>query len=263
METRERVGVVTQTGKEPVVKYRWWIAGALGGAIGAFLGYALVSPRAQIVGTSIWHGPRNRREIALTFDNGPSPDGTERVLELLRSEGVKATFFLLGRATEAYPHLAQAIVNDGHQIGNHGYTHKNLLWACAKTTAQQLDRGYHAIEAACGVGPTIYRPAYGTRNFFMPKLLRQRGWKLIHWAASAGDWRVHGARKLTGWLPHVRNGDILLWHDGLRHEITTPRTVTIAALSQVIPFLRERGFTFVTVDHLLRDTTPVGAPAFA
>ncbi len=237
------------------MKYRWWYAGALGGALGAFFGYALASPRSQIIGSSVWHGPRDRREIALTFDNGPSPDGTERILDLLRSENVKATFFVLGRATEAYPHLARAIVNEGHQIGNHGYTHKSLLWAGPSTTAQQLDRGYRAIESACGVGPTIYRPAFGSRNFFMPRLLRQRGWKLVQWAVSSGDWRVHGARKLTNWVRDIRNGDILLWHDGVRSEITTPRTVTVAALSQVIPFLRDRGFSFVTIDQMLGETS--------
>lgn len=233
------------------MKSRWWLAGAIGGILGSLLGYALASPRAQIFGRTLWHGPRNRREIALTFDNGPSPGGTERILELLRYEGVKATFFVLGRAVETYPDLARAIVDEGHLISNHGYSHRNLLWASKHDTARQMDRCYHAIESICGVVPTLYRPAFGTRNLFMAGLLKQRGWQMVHWSSNAGDWRTHGARKLQRWIPDIENGDILLWHDGTRNATKVPRTVTINALTQVIPFLRDRGFKFVTVDRML------------
>ena len=85
----------------------------------------------------------------------------------------------------------------------------------------------------------------------MPGLLRKRGWRMVHWTSSAGDWRLNSARSLTSWVPAVRNGDILLWHDGVPRQAMSPRTVTIAALSQVIPFLRNRGFEFVTVEDML------------
>jgi peptidoglycan-N-acetylglucosamine deacetylase len=235
-----------------MVKHRWGFAGLLGGVLGSVLGYSLASPRSQIVGRTTWHGPRNRREIALTFDNGPSPEGTPRILDLLEFERVPATFFVLGNAVEEHPDLARQIAQAGHQIGNHGYTHRNLLWAGLNATVQQMNRGYRAIESVCNVQPTLYRPAYGTRNFFMPHLLEMRGWQMVHWSASARDAGVNGTRNLGGWLPQVSGGDILLWHDGPRSAGRDPRRTTIAALSQVIPYLRDRGFKFVTLDQMLR-----------
>jgi peptidoglycan-N-acetylglucosamine deacetylase len=229
----------------------WWIAGLVGGVVGGLMSYALGAPRSQVIGRTIWRGPRDRRQIALTFDNGPSPKGTEGVLDLLRQEGVTATFFLLGRQVEAYPALARAIVAEGHLIGNHGYTHRNLAWAGPEATANELDRGYRAIESVCGVAPMLFRPPYGTRNFFLPSLISQRGWQMVHWSRSTGDWRRHGARPIDNWVNQVRNGDILLWHDGGPRGSIYPRTVTIAALSQVIPFLRRRGFAFVPVNAFL------------
>ncbi len=233
------------------MRNRWWFAGSVGGAIGSLIGYALASPRAQLIGRTMWHGPRSRREIALTFDNGPSPEGTGQILDLLAREDVRATFFMLGASVEKHPDLARAVVEAGHLVGNHGYTHRNLMWARSQATANQLDRGYRAIESTCGVGPRLYRPAFGARSFSMPGLLRKRGWRMVHWTSSAGDWRLNSARNLTSWVPAVRNGDILLWHDGVRRQAMSPRTVTIAALSQVIPFLRNRGFEFVTVEDML------------
>jgi len=234
------------------VRHPWWLVGILGGIVGG-VGYALASPRSQLVGRTVWHGPRNRRQIALTFDNGPSPQGTEVVLDILRREKVTATFFLLGRAAEAYPDLARAIVSEGHLVGNHGYRHRNLIWCGPRTTAREIDRGYHAIATVCGVEPTLFRPPYGTRNLFLPGLLERRGWRMVHWSRSAGDWRRHGARRLDAWVHRVRGGDILLWHDGTRYDWVIPRTVTVAALSQVIPYLRRRGFEFVPVSDFVSE----------
>ena len=239
----------------------WWLAGLLGGLAGGAVAYALGSPRSTLVGKTTWHGPRDKRQIALTFDNGPSPRGTEEILNLLRHEGVPATFFLLGRQVEQYPSLARAIISEGHLIGNHGYTHRNIGWAGPGATARELDRGYRAIESICGVAPTLYRPPYGIRNFFLPGLLRQRGWEMIHWSRSTGDWRRHGARPIDNWVNRVENGDILLWHDGGPRGAIYPRTVTIAALSQVIPYLRRRGFEFVPVSAFLPSPAGIGATA--
>jgi len=233
-------------------RHPWWLVGLAGGfAVGGFLAYSFASPRSQVVGRTVWRGSRDRRRVALTFDNGPSPKGTEAILDVLRQEGVQATFFLLGRQAEACPDLARAIAAEGHLIGNHGYSHRNLLWLGPGGTARQLDRGYRAIEAACGVGPTLFRPAFGTRNLFLPSLLAERGWQMVHWSRSTGDWRRHGARRIDGWVNRVQGGDILLWHDGGPRGVAYPRTVTIAALSQVIPFLREKGFEFVSVAEFL------------
>ena len=92
------------------MRNRWWFAGSVGGAIGSLIGYALASPRAQLIGRTMWHGPRSRREIALTFDNGPSPEGTGQILDLLAREDVRATFFMLGASVEKHPDLARAVV---------------------------------------------------------------------------------------------------------------------------------------------------------
>lgn len=233
------------------VRHPWWLAAAVGGIAGGVLGYAIGAPHAQLIGRTVWHGPRSRKQVALTFDNGPSPQGTEVILDILRHEHVRATFFLLGAAAERYPDLARAIAQEGHTIGNHGFAHRSLSWLGPEATAREIDRGFHAIATVCDVAPTLFRPPYGMRNLFLPRLLERRGWQMVHWSRSAGDWRQHGARRLDAWVHRVRGGDILLWHDGTRYNRIYPRTVTAAALSQVIPYLRSKGFEFVTVDRFV------------
>lgn len=233
------------------IRRPWWLLSIIAGMAGGALVYAVGSPRAQLLGRTVWHGPRNRRQIALTFDNGPSPRGTEIILDVLRREEITATFFLLGKSAERYPDLARAIAGEGHLIGNHGYSHRNLLWLGPKGTAQEIDRGYHTIATICDISPALFRPPYGVRNLFLPALLERRGWRMVHWSRSAGDWRQHGARRLDSWVNRVQGGDIVLFHDGTRHNRIYPRTVTVAALSQVIPYLRDKGFEFVPVDRFM------------
>lgn len=233
------------------IRHPWWLAGIVGGLAGGLIGYAVASPRSQLLGRTVWRGPRDRKQVALTFDNGPSPQGTELILDILRREGVPATFFLLGKSVQKYPDLARAIADEGHVIGNHGFTHRSLFWLGPDATAREIDRGFHAIATTCDVLPRLFRPAYGVRNFFLADLLERRGWQMVHWSRSAGDWRQHGARRLDSWIHRVEGGDILLWHDGTRYSRVYPRTVTVAALSQVIPYLRDKGFQFVTVDRFI------------
>jgi len=124
---------------------------------------------------SVWRGSRDRRAAALTFDDGPDPDCTPRVLDILEREGVRGAFFLIGRRAAKAPSVARRIAAAGHDLGNHTWSHPSL-WRCGPTeTAREIGDGHAAITQAAGASPRFFRPPWGKTNLAMFGAVRRLG----------------------------------------------------------------------------------------
>jgi peptidoglycan-N-acetylglucosamine deacetylase len=195
--------------------------------------------------------PRTKR-IALTFDDGPSPDFTPQVLETLERYNVKATFFLLGRNVERFPELARRIVGNGHAIGNHSYSHANLTRLRPEHVRQEISRAETVISSATGVRPTLFRAPFGKLNRTVVKEAGAAACAVIQWSLSPRDWAMPADRRLVRRVvSRARNGTIVLLHDAGSHAAVENRANTVAALPSIIEVLRADGFEFVTVPELV------------
>ncbi|MBS3908626.1 MAG: polysaccharide deacetylase family protein [Actinobacteria bacterium] len=193
--------------------------------------------------------------VAITFDDGPNPAYTPQLLDILKEKGVKATFFVVGLHVKKYPDIARRIVAEGHDIGNHTYTHKDLVPATRRMVLAQTHKTEQAIKRVTGRTTKLFRPPRGIYSGAVRRLLvDDEGYRLILWSVSSIDWRQTSPLKiLRRVLCHTRPGSILLFHDSgavLRREGAS-RQNTVDALPMVIDALRERGYEFVTMTEML------------
>jgi peptidoglycan/xylan/chitin deacetylase (PgdA/CDA1 family) len=181
--------------------------------------------------------------VALTFDDGPHPEGTPRMLEALEEAGVRATFFLVGEQVERRPQLAAEIVAAGHEAAVHCHRHRNLMRLPPPAVHADLARAAAAIADATGVEPRRYRPPYGILTAPAFRCARRRGWEIVLWRRDGRDWRAGAApesiaRRLVG---RARGGDVLLLHDADWYSAPGSWRRTAAALELVLERLRARG----------------------
>jgi len=187
--------------------------------------------------------PEGAGGVALTFDDGPHPEGTPALLDLLGEAGAPATFFVVGEQVERRPELAARIAREGHAIALHGHRHRNLLRVSPRALARDLARGARVIEDASGRKPLLYRPPYG---IFSPPglaLARRRGLRPLLWSRWGHDWRGSNtprgiATELTGGL---RAGDVLLLHDADHYSDPGCWRATAAALPAILAGIGEAG----------------------
>ena len=187
--------------------------------------------------------------VALTFDDGPHPEGTPAVLDHLARRGVVATFFLVGEQVARRPELARRIVADGHEVAIHGYRHTLLLRRRLKELAADLDRCVATIEDATGVAPTLYRPPYGVFSSAALAHVRERGWRPLLWSTWGRDWRrrtnsAEIARLATRGL---RAGDVVLLHDSDAYSSADSWRRTAAAVPSVVDAVESLGVTAVAI----------------
>jgi peptidoglycan/xylan/chitin deacetylase (PgdA/CDA1 family) len=196
----------------------------------------------------------SRPVLALTFDDGPHPELTPKLLDLLRREGVRATFYVIGRSVDEYPEIARRIVAEGHEIANHSYTHPALTGLSASRLASEIEKTTAAIERATGRRPTNMRPPYGAINERVRRTMTQTyGLDVIMWSVDPLDWKRPGASVVTQRLVDgATPGGILLTHD--------IHPGTIEAMPETIKRLKEKGYGFVTVSQLLALQEPVPPP---
>jgi peptidoglycan-N-acetylglucosamine deacetylase len=221
------------------------IAGALGGA--ALAGYLLPGLAGAWPALRRPLGVEDRtaagRGYALTFDDGPHPRGTPAVLEILRRERARATFFLVGEQVRRDPALAREIVDAGHDVALHCDRHRNLLRLTPWQVREDIERAHEAIVAASGRSPRLYRPPYGVLNASALRLARARGWRTLLWSHWGRDWEARAtpasiaARVTDG----AGDGAVLLLHDADDYSAPGSWARTAAALPRVLETLAERG----------------------
>src|SRR5713226_7677295 len=136
------------------------------------LGYAAKGRSSQLFGPSIWQGPRHPKQIALTFDDGPS-EFTEQVLEILDGFSIRATFFQCGKNVQRVPAISRQVKERGHEIGNHTHSHPYLLWCSPARIREEVAAAQKAIAGAAGIEPRLFRAPYGLRWFGLRAALRE------------------------------------------------------------------------------------------
>ncbi|SRR5579862_96916 len=189
--------------------------------------------------------------IALTFDDGPHPRLTPKLLAILAQRHVKATFFLIGENVQAHPEIAKQEAEAGYEIGNHSWDHPDLKHLSDEKLRSQMQRTDDAIKAAIGHSPAIMRPPYGDLYPAQRKLVNKEfGYKIIIWDVDPNDWKDPGPSVVASRvLAETRPGSIILSHD--------IHAGTVAAMPQIIDTLLARGFKFVTVSELIAMDKPV------
>lgn len=219
--------------------------GAAGLAVAGAASWGAFHRNSALFGAVITRLAGNDRRVALTFDDGPNPVATPRVLEVLARHGVRASFFLLGRHVEQWPHIARAIADAGHQIGNHGHGHAKLYRRGPRYVRRDLERATEAIERATGRRPAHFRAPHGFRAPWVTPIASSLGQRTVGWSLGVWDSDRPGTEEITRRaVAGTRAGTILLLHDGDGNDPAGDRAQTAAAVGPIIDGLRSRGYTF-------------------
>ncbi|MFD2114543.1 polysaccharide deacetylase family protein [Paenibacillus yanchengensis] len=206
--------------------------------------------RAKYPSTFILNAPSAKTEVALTFDDGPDEYFTPQVLDILQKEGVKATFFLVGNRMEAHPDVVQRIIENGHIIGNHSYSHPNYATLKDKQFQKEILKTDKVIQRFTGYKPSFLRPPYGNITEEQIKWLASQHKRVVNWNVDSLDWKqINAAEVSKNILTKVHPGSIILQHSagGVGQDLQG----TVDALSDIIAKIKERGMTFVTIPELL------------
>lgn len=213
----------------------------------------IARPGSSLFYPTVTHGPRDRKQVALTFDDGPDPVMTPQVLDALAEAGVHATFFVIGKALAANPALAKRMVNDGHVVGNHSWQHSRLQnFYFAGWHTREIGAGMHAIGEATGqAAPPLYRPPVGLKSWAVGRAAARYGLTLVAWSLHGHDTRLPSPERIAQRvLERVQAGDIILLHDG--HDLPgRQRPFCAQAVRLILRGLREKGLECVTVPELL------------
>jgi peptidoglycan/xylan/chitin deacetylase (PgdA/CDA1 family) len=226
------------------------VAGALLAAGCGTLAYAVGGRSSQLFGPSIAHGPRDRRAIALTFDDGPS-ERTPELLELLEAQGARATFFQCGASVRRLPEIARRVAAGGHEIGNHAYSHTRLFLRSPRFVAGEVRDAQRAIQDVTGTTPRLFRAPYGGRWFGLRGVQRELGLTGVMWTRIGMDWKWPAARASAWLLSAAENGAIFCLHDGRRGKPDADISTTIEVVRLLLDELRRQGFRCETVSELL------------
>lgn len=162
----------------------------------------------------VMRGSRESLRVALTYDDGPTPGVTDRILDILRAENCRSTFFVIGQRVKAFPNLARRIVAEGHEIANHSYTHPDLAKLSDSSVRSELERTQKIIEDTCGVSPRYFRPPYGSFRVSQGAIAKSLRLQVIIWSVDPQDWKKPGASVITKRVTKsTSGGDIILCHD--------------------------------------------------
>ena len=189
--------------------------------------------------------------VALTFDDGPHPQGTPAVLEMLERYRVHATFFLVGEQVRRRPSLATEIAARGHRIGIHADTHRVAVWLTPGAFGDGLDRAASAIADAVGYVPDLYRPPRGVLTYGALAEVRRRGWCPVLWAADGRDWRsVATPESISARIaPRLRGGEVVLLHDSDFYSSSGSWRNTVAALPSLLAAIEAKGLSSVPLSR--------------
>ena len=221
-------------------------------AAGLFV-HACYSPTSTLFGPALMRGPSNAQKVALTFDDGPAPLYTDKILDILRDKNVSATFFVCGHNVDRHPEIVRRVVREGHTLGNHTYSHLSLFMRSAQRMAGEIDRAQAAIERVAGVRPKIFRPPYGARFPGLMGVLAERELRLVMWSASGRDWKLPTKGIVESVLRELKPGAVILLHDGrgIDGPSEIDRSSTVEALSDIITRIGEAGFEIVPLSDFL------------
>jgi peptidoglycan/xylan/chitin deacetylase (PgdA/CDA1 family) len=221
------------------------------GAATAGLCYPTFWPASGIWGPIVSRGATSGRpRVALTFDDGPLPGATDRILDALAELDVKASFFVIGREADRNPRLVSRIHESGHIVGNHSFDHVGLGFLHGQRFwHEQIDRTDRVIERAIGTRPVLFRPPLGAKTWMMARAARTH--TVVTWSRRGMDGvATNPQRILDRIVPRARAGDIIALHDGISPQSRRDPTTTVEAIRPVVEGLRARGLEPVRLDEL-------------
>lgn len=195
------------------------------------------------IGNEIRRGKRGK--VYLTFDDGPIEPYTSKILDILKENNVRATFFVVGRKAKEYPHLLERMYKEGHTIGNHTFNHRILTLMSKKRALDEIKRCEEVISEITGNKPKFFRSPHGFRRPFMRKLMEKLGYKLVTWTKGIWDTAPSSKEELLKRVSKkIKDGEILLLHDGNPFSYQT-----VEILPKIIEEYRKRGLSFDVIDN--------------
>jgi peptidoglycan/xylan/chitin deacetylase (PgdA/CDA1 family) len=219
----------------------------------------------NVIGCGVWfirlgmfcpvmcRGRVGEKRVALTFDDGPDPHVTPLLMDYLREQNIRATFFCIGKNVDAHPEIAKRIVEEGHVIGNHTYNHywwTPLMWG--SELSREIGQTQEAIRRATGVTPVYMRPPMGMTNPHFARVLQRLGLRMIGWNVRSLDTRKPVREVIQRVMKQTKDGSIVLLHDG-----SMPAEELMEIVRGAVKGLRVRGLEFETVDRMIRSTADV------
>jgi peptidoglycan/xylan/chitin deacetylase (PgdA/CDA1 family) len=207
---------------------------------------------------AVYHVGISNKVVALTFDDGPSPTWTPKILDELKKTGVKATFFMIGEHVEKYPEIARRVAEEGHEIENHSYDHHVLVSYTMDHLEKEIKNAERVIKNSTGQTTKYFRPPKAWLTSKEKRKVEEMGYKIVLWTLNSKDWVTFDDKYIIKYIFHrIKPGDIILFHDsggvfttegGDRHE-------TVKTIPQLVEKLKERGYRFVTITELLNMKT--------
>ncbi|MCE9626152.1 MAG: polysaccharide deacetylase family protein [Deltaproteobacteria bacterium] len=188
--------------------------------------------------------------LVLTFDDGPNEPFTSEILDLLKGRGLKATFFLLGKNAERYPEVVKRIVEEGHQIGNHTYSHRPLITLDETQIAGEIE-GWEKVMAPLGIHTNLFRAPHGWKVPWLYSVLDRKNYQLIAWTRGVWDTDQPGEEILFQRLTeHLASGEIILLHDGIETRIEPDRSQLLKVLPRVLDYYRDQGYEIIPLSQV-------------
>lgn len=195
-------------------------------------------------------GNPEKKQIALSFDDGPSKRNTEEILSILKEYNVKATFFVIGENASRDPERIRSIYDAGHELGNHTYTHAYISKLPADKIREEIRKTEEVLVEITGEKPVVFRPPGGYYDDASLAVVDEMGYESILWSLDTRDWSMPKSEKIVSKIEDsASEGDIILFHDLEDKRLPTP-----AALRKIIPYLIDNGYEIVTVSELLNKT---------
>ena len=224
---------------------------AAAGAVAA--GYQSMAPTGQWFGRTFTGTASGSKQIALTYDDGPNDPHTLRLLEVLAKHNVHATFFMIGRYVRQRPDIAREVLQAGHIVGNHTFTHPVLSLKSAADVRKELTDCRAALEDAIGAHSRLFRPPFGARRPAVLRIARELGLTPVMWNITGFDWNAPPAevieRKVSRW---ITGGNVILLHDGGHKQMGADRSQTVLATDHLIARYQSAR-EFVTIPQMLAD----------
>ena len=219
-------------------------------------GYQSMAPTGQWYGRTFTGLARGSKQLALTFDDGPNDPHTMRLLEVLAKNNVQATLFLIGRYVRQRPEIVRKIVNAGHVVGNHTFTHPRLIFKSAAEIRRELSDCRSALQDAAGGNSNLisnlFRPPFGGRRPAVLRIAREMGFEPVMWNVSGRDWKAPSSAVIEENVARqIRGGDVILLHDGGHKQMGADRSQTVLATDRLGQRYKAEGYEFVTVPEMM------------
>lgn len=197
----------------------------------------------------LWEGTADRRWVSLTFDDAPHPEVTGLVLEALRRTRAPAAFFAIGSRAQAYPDMLRRVHDEGHEIGNHTWSHRPLLWGAGGSPFRQVERTEELLARLCPGSPRIFRPPFGAIGPGGPQALTRHGLTPVYWSVVPADWDpLTPETVLERVLTAVHPGAVIVLHCGQPWHAGTA-----ASVEPLVHALRQRGYEIAPLSRMLAE----------